>query len=781
MSAAELVDRVGQHVSARADAMRYRLGQGFSVGMREAGEGQPHFFFSSADVPVISGEIKKRLPEQAETIVQQADRICRHEFDLLGYRGLDYGREIDWHRDQVHSKIAARKPFYQIGYLNFSEVGDSKITWELNRHQHFVTLAKAYRLTGKDVYVQELLAQWQDWHKSNPYPVGTNWASSLEVAFRALSWLWFYHLLTDCPLVSKEFRSEWLQAVGISGRHMERYLSTYFSPNTHLLGEAVALFFIGTLCPELEPAARWKELGWTIVLKEAEYQVGSDGFHFEQSTYYHVYALDFFLHSWILAARNGISIPTGFDQTVERMLNALCLLSRAGPPPRFGDDDGGRLFDGRRNHVEHLTDPLATGAVLLARGDYKYVARGMREETLWLLGSDGAKQFDELAPVQTLIGSAALTACGIYLMGNGESGEQLVIDAGPQGTATAGHGHADALSIQLNARGRALLIDPGTFEYVGDGPERNEFRGTAAHNTLQVDGQDQASPTGPFSWKDLPKTTTETWINGECFDLWAGSHDGYARLASPVIHRRFVFLLKSRFWLVRDVAEGRGEHRLDLFWHLAPELSQLKPDDLVFRTPDQTAGLGLFTSKESGWEGRMVQGWWSPAYGQKEAATVINFSTVATLPAEFVTLFEPLGPEPVQTGEFSRLKGLQGNASAYCYTSGGEDHCFVFGYGAAWSFGGWESDAEFVYLRFEDGHCRSLILCNGGYLEVGLEKIVASRRKVMTCEIIEVAGRAKVLSSVEDLVASPSSLEKIVLDREMLLMTRRTSVPVETK
>src|SRR5262249_54280919 len=153
-------------------------------------------------------------------------------------------------------------------------------------------------------------------------PVGINWASSLEVAFRSLSWIWMYELLDGTPALPRGFRAEWLRAQALNGRHIERYLSTYFSPNTHLLGEALALLFLGTLCPELAPAERWKSLGWEIVLQEARRQVTPDGFHFERSTCYHVYALDFFLHAAILAGLNDFTLPAEFENTLERMLHA---------------------------------------------------------------------------------------------------------------------------------------------------------------------------------------------------------------------------------------------------------------------------------------------------------------------------------------------------------------------------------------------------------------------------------------------------------------------------
>src|SRR5947209_8346205 len=143
-----------------------------------------------------------KFQQQAQEIVSQAEKICAHHFDLLGYEGLEYGAEINWHKDVVHDKEAPRKPFFKMKYLDFDEVGDSKITWELNRHQHFVTLAKAYQLTGDERFVRELVAQWKSWHHANPYPIGMNWASSLEVAFRSLSWMWTYFLLADSPAMT---------------------------------------------------------------------------------------------------------------------------------------------------------------------------------------------------------------------------------------------------------------------------------------------------------------------------------------------------------------------------------------------------------------------------------------------------------------------------------------------------------------------------------------------------------------------------------------------------
>jgi hypothetical protein len=512
--------------------------------------------------------------------LDQAEKISRHRFDLLGYRDLDFGSPIDWHFDPVHHKRAPREPWYQIPFLDFERIGDHKIIWELNRHQHLVTLAQAG-------FRDEIVAQWTHWQSENPYPIGINWASTLEVAFRALSWLWVRHLIGD-------FHTDLLPALHLHGWYIERFLSTYFSPNTHLLGEGVALFAIGTMCPQIAGASLWQARGWKIVLKQAETQVRPDGFHFEQSVHYHIYTRDFFEFARSLAARNAIPIPPSFDQTIEKMSAALSALSQAGRLPNFGDDDGGRVI---------------------------------------------------VSPRPPVSASPTHSVGGIYSMTGRHS--QLFIDAGPQGALTAGHGHADALSIQLIIGGHPVLIDPGTFCYVC--PERARFRGTAAHNTLQVDGRDQARPDGPFAWTNLPEITVDHWHTGDGIDVFAGHHNGY----HPVIHQRWVFGLKNTFWLVRDVVTGAGHHRLDIHWHFLDERD-----------------LAILPPTGHNWS-QSIEPWdWSPVYGRKEPAKVLRFSKETEIPAEFAVLLVPSEP-----GTFTQTA-----PGGYRYKEPqGSQHEFVFG------------------------------------------------------------------------------------------------------
>jgi hypothetical protein len=738
MSQDEIRLRALQAVRKRLDETRYRFtGRVHSPASFAEPRPPGRFFFDSPEAPNLARLLQERMPEQAAAIISRAESIRRHRYDVLGFTDLDLGSPIDWHRDVVHDTSAPRVPWFRVPYLNFDAVGDHKILWELNRHQHLVILAKAAILTEEAEYVSELVEQWYHWRAENPYPIGINWASSLEVAFRALSWLWILQLLGARSALPSGFVEDVQDALALSAWHIDRYLSTYFAPNTHLLGEAVALFFIGVLCPQYRAASRWRAAGWDIVQAEARRQVRSDGMHFEQSTYYHVYALDFFLHARLLASNNEMSIPSGFDAVLRRMAEVLHGLSLDGALPRLGDDDGGRVFDGSRNRFDHLLDPLVTCAALFDRGDWKEAAGGLREEALWLVGEEGVERFDRLEAGVAPLSSLAFSDSGLYSLAQpAPVSSRLIVDAGPHGMGSGAHGHADSLSVNLLLGGRQCLGDPGTYSYSDAGPARNAYRGTAAHNTMRVDGLDQGEPGGPFAWETMPSCRVERWVVGKTVDVFVGSHDGYRRLPNPVTHRRWVVSWRRGLYFIRDRAAGSGAHSLEIFWHVGPDFTVSQDDAhrITLSAPGHTE-LMLATSSDMGWSRVVRQAEWSPAYGVKVPASVVCYGLEARLPAELATVLIPqpfrhdTGADTITVQTVPCTEAL----TVYRVVVGHLVTTLWFPHSSGpWRSNAFASDAECLFHTWDESRAvtSSLVVVGGSYVEFENETVLRCGRSV---------------------------------------------------
>jgi hypothetical protein len=427
------------------------------------------------------------------------------------------------------------------------------------------------------------------------------------------------------------------------------------------------------------------------------------------------------------------------------MLNVVAALAQAGPAEGFGDDDGGRLWNPRRNRTEHMTDPLALGALIYSR---EFSAARSTEEAIWLFGSQAV---DMLSPepsqrqTATPVHSIAFPDGGLYILADSDPCAQaMVVDAGPQGEGRSGHGHADALSLRLTIGGHRWLVDAGSGVYIAKDPaDRNTLRGTGAHNTMRVDGADQAVADEPFSWTHIPSTLAENWITGKGFTYFVGSHNGYTRLEKPVVHQRHVLKIAGGVCLVRDLALGRGDHELEIRWHFASDLevravTSRRVD--ISRTgalPDEP-WMSLIVPEEAAEDAPENTAWpttmevtktlISPSYGALQSAPLVRCSAPVSLPAETATaLIARPGILPPQSNPRietrieqeveARLIGMaQPDVQVYELDYHGESHEFFFARGEAWGFGPWSSDARVLYCRIENEKLAQLVVIGGTHV-----------------------------------------------------------------
>jgi heparinase II/III-like protein len=610
-------------------------------------------FFEGAVSPATPSALAGRMPQAHKRTLLAIQPLWRAHFDLLGYRDLFFGNPVDWHLDPISGRRAPQIHWSRIDPLDSMVAGDSKVVWELNRHQWLVRLGQAFRLTEDERLVETFELQVRAWLRANPAGIGINWASSLEAALRLIAWCWALCLFRDAGGLTTGLFKDLLEAIRAHAAHVERYLSRTFSPNTHLTGEALGLFYAGTLFPELRAAARWRKLGASILLEQSERQILQDGVYFEQSTCYQCYTVEIYLHFMILGRRSGWDLPAAVGERVRRMLDFLLAMRLPdGSLPSIGDADGGRLLPLDDRSPEDVRGLFSTAAALFGRADYAWAAGGVAPETLWLLGPAGVDAFDALAPAPPATAASRLFPAGGYaVMRSGWSphDHQLIFDVGPLGCPiSGGHGHADLLSIQCCAHGKRVLTDAGTYGYTLQPAWRDFFRGTAAHSTVMVDGAGQAEPAGPFGWKTRPASRLRRFFTSDAFDFADAEHDAYSRLPDPVLHRRRVLFVKPRYWVVVDDLVGRKEHRVELRFQFAPMVVTVDPalwarayapgrHDLWIR-PFGSAPLEAEV-REGGES--PIEGWVSAGYGRRSAAPVLVYRAVARLPLRIVTLLLP--------------------------------------------------------------------------------------------------------------------------------------------
>jgi len=510
---------------------------------------------------VLVDEVRREFPEATRDRARRADRLLQGRHDLLGYRDIALGNPPDWHADVIHGRRAPLAHWSRVPYLD-GAIGDHKIIWETNRHQYWLALGAAHWLTGDRRYRDAVVTHLADWIGANPPLTGVNWASMLELAFRTLSWTWAVEFFCHD---SASDQSPWLVDLLLSmdGQltHIRENLSTYFSPNTHVSGEGLALYAVSSAFPELRRSAAREAHGRAILLKEAARQVLTDGGHAELSSHYHRYSTDFYLLALMVARAAGDRAAPIFEDVARRQAAYLrTIADDSGNLPMLGDDDGGQLFQFVSGDSGNASATLGIAASLLS--DPVLAVGAPQEEEYWTLGQRPTRRRADTAAAWP---SRLLPDSG-YFVSRRPDGSHLIFDAGPHGFLNGGHAHADALSVILRVAGEPLFVDPGTGAYTIDLKARDLFRSSRMHNTLVLDGREPAIGAGPFHWHARADARLLIARIGDDLDFAAGTHDGYGSRR----HVRAVLAIHDVGWLIVDRVTGDGPLRTDTFWHLHP-------------------------------------------------------------------------------------------------------------------------------------------------------------------------------------------------------------------
>lgn len=562
--------------------------------------------------------------EYVSAVLATADAACRNELSLLGH-AFHFSPGINWQCDPVTGWRWPLLHRSRVGqYLGATRPVDLIIFWEMNRHQHYISLGIAYWLTGDQRYVEAFCSQVLSWIETNPLQLGVNWYYPLEVSIRIIAWTAAFQFFRD----SVEFREKAGKAFLKSLWEQADFLSNHLQitrsdvPNNHMMAELTGLVLVGAAFPEFRTAEGWRETGLRLLNQQVPAQTYPDGVNKEQAIGYHRFIAELLLLLVVRSRQGALPHESILEDALERMLDyVFYTLTPVGTAPMWGDSDYGRALGlGQNKDFWDFRPLLSAGAALFGRADWKFAAGRFDEEAFWLLGSGGLERWQQLdvrPPEQT---SRAFPHAGLYVIRNAWTVDTDVafFRCGPFGLGGEGHcshSHCDLLSPLLWIDGRELLVDSGTFLYSGQ--FRNDFRLTAAHNTLMVNGYDQAMPRYPFGWQSIPIA--------EMVD-WEARHRviGIMQIAPGLQHIRELLYDTGGCWEITDQLSGEGTYNLSWFFHFASRLSLrwINPQSVLLVEENNCPFVKIVLP--AGVDVVFDKGWYSPRYGYKVPSPMLH-------------------------------------------------------------------------------------------------------------------------------------------------------------
>ena len=571
-------------------------------------------------LPGLREAVLEASPAQRAEIAAAAQAILDGRFAALGVswptreRPEVFPPEL-WRRDPVSGGLwpGAETYCFDIDFRRQGELGDIKYVWEINRLQLLQPLALHALLSGDRRTIAAIETVIASWHYANPPFRGTGWASGIEVALLSIS------LLVATSLCGERFSPQTTarvaQILTASAFWLPRFPSRFSSANNHLVAELAGEFLLAGALGRDAARAR------VALLEEIQKQILPDGAGAEQTPTYAAFTVELALLGALVARAGGVPFPETFDLRIAAFATFVTWLAGTETTPKFGDDDEGRVL----TLCQAEPDYAASIATAIAGHLRRAAAAPATFRNLFFGPPVGA------SPVPQ--GVTSFPDGGISVWRGARNGHalSLVFDHGPLGyLSIAAHGHADALSLTLGIDGLPVLVDPGTFLYGSGGAWRSWFRGTAAHNTLNL-GADQSTMAGPFNWSHKAPAQLDEQIAGDDWRLTA-SHNGYAARFG-VRHQRSVIARSDGIAIV-DRLLGPPQREAEIVFQLAPDLTATVDGVTVTIARGATPILRLdlpnsAIATASGGD-TPAGGWVSPRFGERFAATRIAWRGVVS-------------------------------------------------------------------------------------------------------------------------------------------------------
>ena len=595
------------------------------------------FFFDPPSRPAYQSALQRDPPSDERANAIREGAVC-----FFG-SARTLPKPVDWHRDPLSG---ARYPCTHWSNISITgNNGDVRAVWEINRQRDLFILGRAYWRTGDERYARAAAGRLQSWLAENPPETGVNWWSNLEIAVRSTAWCWALHFFADSaafdgPLVWRltaaraVVRATYREGFDVhEAMHARQSRDRRCRRARHHRPDVSGIRRGGGLAGRSarDPRGGGSETG--AARRGSRRAVAGLS----------LFVWELLFGSFVLADKRDLSLPET-RLALRRMARAAVLIATPdGGVPRLGDDDEAVVWD-LGDDVNRVGAIAALAVAALELPELRPVADLEAEELVWLLGPDTASAVRHRTADRSEPSTLPTVSCTAFGCAARSSWSRLADHWIVRSGGLSKHTHADALNLLLQVNGEPCLIDSGTYTYEPDGGWRRFFRGTGAHNTVRIDGRDQADAHRSFRWTSSMHSIAAMAASEPGGLLLSAEHDGYARRG--VRHRRQVLWLSDVGWLVVDRLDGRGEHRVELNWHLPSDARETQSGAVMACGSDSVEltveRFGALTHCRASHD--PPRGWTSPRYGRIAPALTVTAKASLRLPCAFVSAVARVRP-----------------------------------------------------------------------------------------------------------------------------------------
>jgi len=581
------------------------------------------------------------------------ENLSEHFVYPIFDKSVDIFKKIDWHFDLSTGQSFPKSFAHKID-IRSDKYGSAKHVWEVNRMQFLLHIAELYKKSGDKDFLDLFCFHLTHWKNENPYMVGVNWYSNIEVNLRLICWYFCWQVLGAESLrkVNAEFDkfvyNVWLPLIFEHAEYSYKHPSLCSSANNHLISEYAGLFVAacGWDIPHRHARLKYAKAG---LEREILLQNTAEGVNREEAAEYIQFIDDFFLIAAVVGKCSGVPFSDSYNDRLHAMADYMnAMLDCKCNYPMYGDgDDGFVLRPDAGGCFNNFKSLLASFAVYFDDASLKRTYVLWDEKNELLFGTVGREKFVSMQTVATgfsMDGNKFYPESGHYIFKSvkgvavaGLREAYLHFDAAPLGyLSIAAHGHADALSFILHVDGCPVIVDPGTFTYHTHKEMRNYFVSTFAHNTVCVNGKNQAKQAGPTMW--LSHYNCKTLNVGENFV--EASHDGY--LSEGVLHvRKVAFDRDTNEFIITDSLHCKKNVSVEIPFHLHPSVTaELQGLTAVLKV-EGTAKVQMTLDKKLSYAIR-DDGWYSEHFGEKFPAKYLHAKMNCNGDVAFVTRLKVL-------------------------------------------------------------------------------------------------------------------------------------------